>query len=158
MKTSLEATIEQIENSYHKILRLYRSVPVTDLLEPTFANGWSVKDLLAHLAAWDWRCAGLLDQAHESDMPLMAMPDIDALNQEIYQERQEWGWEDVDNDFREAHQALLESIQALPPERLKDEIIQEAIAEETWQHYEEHLPQLQQWHKRVMSSQQRARR
>lgn len=142
---NLETIIEKIDNSYDKILKLYRSVPVTDLLEPTLPNGWAIKDMLAHIAAWEWRCAGLLSQARETDMPLRANPDVDALNQEIYQDRQAWHWEDVELDLRESHQALIEAIRDLPPERLNDTIIQETIAEETWQHYEEHLADLQQW-------------
>ncbi len=152
METLLESIFNHIDRGYKEILSLYRGVPPAALLLPTFPNGWSVKDLLAHLAAWEWRCAGLLAEAHKSDTPLKAMPDVDALNQEIYHERQEWDWEDVDHDFREAHEALLESILTLPAERLEDGIIQRTIAEETWQHYEEHLPQLRQWHTQVTTS------
>lgn len=151
METTLEATIEKIEKSYAQILRLYRSVPVTALLEPTLANGWSVKDTLAHIAAWEWRCASLLNAAHQTDVPLKAMPDIDALNREFYQERQEWSWAEVGDDFRQAHQALLAAIKELPPERLNDAIVQQAIAEETWEHYAEHVPHLERWHKQVGS-------
>ena len=152
METTLEATIEKIEKSYAQILRLYRSVPVTALIEPTLANGWSVKDTLAHIAAWEWRCASLLNAAHQTDVPLKAMPDVDALNREFYQERQEWSWAEVGDDFRQAHQALLAAIKELPPERLNDAIVQQAIAEETWEHYAEHLPHLERWHRRVTSS------
>ena len=150
-----EALINRIEASYDNILRLYRSVPVTALLEPVFANGWSVKDLLAHIAAWEWRCAGMLTQALESNMPFHGSPDVDALNEEILQERKEWNWEDVNSDFREAHQALITAIRALPPERLDDEVVQKTIAEETWDHYEEHLPGLEFWHREVVTNRQR---
>ncbi len=152
METTLEATIEKIEKSYAQILRLYRSVPVTALIEPILANGWSVKDTLAHIAAWEWRCASLLNAAHQTNVPLKAMPDVDALNREFYQERQEWSWAEVGEDFRQAHQALLAAIKELPPERLNDAIVQQTIAEETWEHYTEHLPHLERWHKRVASS------
>jgi len=152
METILEATIEKIEKSYAQILRLYRSVPVTALIEPILANGWSVKDTLAHIAAWEWRCASLLNAAHQTNVPLKAMPDVDALNREFYQERQEWSWAEVGEDFRQAHQALLAAIKELPPERLNDAIVQQAIAEETWEHYAEHLPDLERWHRRVASS------
>jgi hypothetical protein len=150
MEITADSIIEKIESDYTVMVRLYRSVPVTYLLEPTLPNGWSDKDTLAHIAAWEWRCASLLGEVYDTDTPLKAEPDVDALNDEIYQERREWNWEEVEDDFRRAHQALLKAIRDMPLARLKDDIVQESIAEETWEHYEEHLPDLQRWHKQVV--------
>lgn len=147
-----EIVLAKIAQGHNEIQRLYHSVPVAELLAPVLANGWSIKDLLAHIAAWEWRCAGLLNQAHDSDLPLRAMPDVDALNLEIYQERREWNWAAVENDFRAAHAALIAAIQAVPAARLADQLIQQTIAEETWLHYEEHLPQLREWQQVVMQN------
>jgi len=152
METSIEAIIDRIESSYAGLVRLYRSVPVTKVEEAALPNGWSVKDTLAHIAAWEWRCVSLLDASHHTDAPFEAQPDVDAMNHQFYEERKEWGWEEVENDFREAHQALHEAIRRLPAQRLKDSFIQESIAGETWEHYAEHLPELQEWHKRVASN------
>lgn len=149
MNSNAETIIEKIEGSYARLVRLYRSVPVTALIEPALLNGWSVKDMLAHIAAWEWRCASLLNESHQSDLPLKAKPDVDALNWESYQERQEWSWEEVEADFRQAHQTLLEAIRSLPAGRLNDKIVLRSIAEETWEHYEEHLRELERWHRRV---------
>lgn len=149
MSSNAEGLIEKIESSYARLIRLYRSVPVTELIEPALLNGWSVKDTLAHIAAWEWRCASLLNESHQSDLPLKAKPDVDALNRESYQERQEWSWEEVETDFRQAHQTLLEAVRTLPSGRVNDKIVQQSIAEETWEHYEEHLPELERWHKRI---------
>jgi hypothetical protein len=114
-----EAIIEKIEISYGAIAPDC-SAPVTALIESTLSNGWSVKDTLAHMAAWEWRCASLLNESHQTDALIKAIPDVDALNRESYQERQEWSWEEVETDFRQAHEALLAAIQALPPDRLED--------------------------------------
>lgn len=151
METTREALFEKIEHSYTQLLRLYRSVPVTALIEPTLANGWSVKDTLAHIATWEWRCASLLNEAHDTDGPLKAIPDVEALNREFYQEHQEWSWEEVETDFRQAHEMMLAAIRKLPRERLNSAVVQRTIAEETWEHYAEHLPDLERWHKQVVT-------
>ena len=153
MEITAEAIIDRIERGYADVVRLYRSVPVTKIGEANLSNGWSVKDMLAHLAAWEWRCASLLMESHTSNVPLKVEPDVEALNQEFYRERKEWDWEEVEHDFRAAHRALLEAIQSLPPDRLSSNFIQEAIAAETWEHYAEHLAELQNWHRRVASNQ-----
>lgn len=154
MGLSMEAIIQKIERDHADIVRLYQSVPVNTIEETILPNGWSVKDVIAHLAAWEWRCASLLEQSYTSDALLKADPDVDALNSEIYEERQAWDWEEVEYDFRAAHRALIGAIRELPPERLVASIIQETIAEETWQHYAEHLPELEYWHKNVLRQKQ----
>ena len=152
MEATTESIIAKIESSYSNILRLYQSVPVSVRTEPIPPRGWSVKDILGNIAAWEWRCALLLNEAHDTDALLKARPDVKGLDHEIYNERQTWGWEEIENDFHKAHQTLIEAIHKFPSERLKDPIVQATIAEDTWKHYELHLPYLQRWHKRVVSA------
>jgi hypothetical protein len=149
MSAAHEAIIEKIEKYYSDIIRLYRSVPVTKVVGHSLPNGWSVKDTLAHIAAWEWRCAALLEASHDTDGLLQANPDVAALNAEFYEERKEWSWEEVEYDFRTAHQTLLAAIRRLPEERIVKAAVQETIASETWEHYTEHLQELQRWHKQV---------
>lgn len=154
-RTPNEGIVEKIEESYTDLVRLYRIAPVSWLVDPVLPNGWSVKDIVAHLAAWEWRCAALLEQADVSNAPLQAEPDVDALNQETFEERRLWGWEEVDDDARAAHRALLKAIKKMPTERLKDPVVYNAIAAETWEHYVEHLPAVQIWHQTLPTVQSR---
>jgi hypothetical protein len=149
METSVETTIDRIEASYTKIVQLCRDITIENRLAPALPNGWSVKDTLAHLAAWDARCAALLSEGRDSNAPLKASPDVEALNDEFFKERRGWSWEEVETEFRASHKALLEAVRALPPDRLKDSFVQDSIAEETWRHYEEHLPDLEAWQARL---------
>jgi hypothetical protein len=142
----VDIVAEKIEDSYTDLMRLIRSMPVAKILEPALSSGRSAKDIVAHLAAWEWRCAFLLEQVDVSNAPLLAEPDIEALNQEVYEERKAWSWEEVEDDARSAHRALLKAIYALPAERIADPIVYDAIALETWHHYQKHLPELQAWH------------
>lgn len=147
-----EKIISQIEGSYEHILGLCRDAAEEALVEPVLPNGWSVKDTIAHLAAWDWRCAELLSVSHDTDAPLKAAPAVNALNDEIYHERHDWSWEEVEGDFRGAKRALIKAIKKLPPERLADAIVQKTIIAETCEHHREHLPALEQWHSRLVAS------
>ena len=140
-----DAIIEKIEESYADIVRIVRNAPVAKIVEPSLSNGWSVKDIIAHLAAWEWRCAFVLEESHASNAPLQAEPDVEALNLEILEERKDWGWEEVEDDARAAHRALLRTVRGLPLHRLSDPIVYQAIAVETWKHYNEHLPDLRTW-------------
>ena len=151
-KTIAETIIEEIEGCHETILRLCQDVPLAALTAPVLANGWSVKDTLAHIAAWDWRCALLLGESFHTNTPLKAHPDVDALNLEIYEERRDWSWAEVEIDFQGARRALLRAIRELPADRLEDAVIRESIAEETCEHYQQHIPELEQWRAQLVDS------
>lgn len=140
-----EALIAAIESKYADLVRLYQHIPPAKLSEPSLSNAWSVKDLVAHIAAWEWRCAALLAAAHDTDAPLLAQPAVDALNREIYLERVNWAWAEVKYDAAQAHQSLLTVIDQFPAERLNREIVIATISQETLEHYSEHLAELQRW-------------
>jgi hypothetical protein len=149
---TVEAVLDRIEEHYADLRRLYRRVPVTQLVEPDLPNGWSVKDLVTHLAAWEWRCALLLEQLDgPSNAPLQAEPDVEALNQEVFEERKSWGWDEVEDDARAAHRALVKAIRQLSSEQCNDPIVYETIAADTWEHYGAHLADLRSWHRAVQT-------
>ena len=150
MDLVVDTLIEKIERGHADIVRLYQSVPVYSLEETFFSNGWSVKDVVTHLAAWEWRCASILDESHNTNAFLKAEPDVDALNHEFHEERHQWDWEEVEYDFRAAHRALFDAIRKFPPERLIDDIVQQTIAVDTWEHYAKHLSDLEHWHNEVI--------
>lgn len=150
MQTTSEIIIRRVEAGYTEILALCQNVPGPALIEPSLPNDCSMKDTVAHIAAWIWRCSALLEAAHSSDGPLKAQPDVDGLNREFYQERREWSWSDVEADFRQAHLALLTAIHQLPPKRLENVLVQRTIAGNTWEHYAEHWPDLKRCYDQVV--------
>ena len=143
MNIIAEATIQKVEHCYTQLLDLYHGVSEHDLTTPILAEGWSVKDTLAQIAAWEWHCAGLLKAARDTNGPLWATPDVDGLNREIYQERRHWSWARIRVDSRQAHRALLRAIRQLPSHRLADDLVQRTIARETWEHYAKYTPLLE---------------
>ncbi len=150
MEPIAEAIIQDVERCYETISGLCREAPDAALTAPAMPNGWSVKDTVTHIAAWDWRCAALLNESYDTNTPLKARPDVDALNDEIYQEHKHWSWAEVRRDFREANRALISAIRSLPPERLQDAVIQQSISEETCEHYHQHIPELKKWHQETV--------
>ena len=133
----------QVEGHYLKILNSCEQYPVADLTVPTLPNGWSVKDALALVAAWTWRCAALLNQARDSDQLLQGKPDVPGLTDEFHQERCNWCWSEVKTDFLLAQQALLEAIAYLPPTRLQDSLIQRTLSQEIWERHAQYIPYLE---------------
>lgn len=141
----------KIKASHLQFVRLYHSVPVTKVIEPSLPSGESVKDILTKIAAWEEQGAqALMEMAAQIAPPTLAVErDAYVSSRAFYEERKSWDWEEVELDFRAAHDALLEAIQGLSPDMLNCEPIQETIGRHSWQLYEYYLPDLKRWHQQI---------
>jgi hypothetical protein len=77
--------------------------------------GWSVKDILAHLIAWqqmnlDWYATGLRGETPEIPRP----GDIRKLNDRIYRKHRRRSLKAVLADYHAFHQKMLELIEEVP--------------------------------------------
>ena len=117
---------------------------------------WSVKDIVAHIAEWDRRLISWLDEIQRGTLPREAhdWSDADRMNEEIFQENKDKPLDVVMSDFRLAHQAAMDAVSRIPDEMLEnpprfeeqpDFSLQQLIAWETWEHYEEHGEVIAEW-------------
>lgn len=146
--TTTQELMDELAAGRQEISTLYQSLPVSALEMPELSNGWSVKDLLAHLAAWEQHAASALASAAADDAPLLEDFDVDAMNEEFYRQRLDWSWEEVEAEFQAAFHAVRQAIADLPPARLESQAVQRTIRADTVEHYAEHLPDLRRWHRR----------
>ena len=120
--------------------------------------GWSIKDILAHIASWHHRLLIWLGAAVHNEEPDISGPDsvedMDALNAQFYQENKPRPLDEVLADFRATYQQINDRIQAIPEEYLINphrfpwsdgEPLWQLVAGDTYEHYQEHLAQIQEW-------------
>ena len=128
---------------------------------PGADGGWSVKDLVAHVAAWEQGIAALLQ--HEPRFQAMgiedytATMDIDTVNRRLYELHRDRPSSEVLAMAHEAHERALAVLATLGDEDLEqpyrefsdddrpdaNEPIINWIAGDTYEHYQEHLPAVQ---------------
>src|SRR6266700_5007098 len=119
---------------------------------------WSIKDVLAHIASWHHRLLTWLGAAIRNEEPTISGPDnvedMDALNAQFYQENKSRPLDEVLADFLTTHQQIMDIVQAMPeddlmsPQRFawsQGKPLWHLIAGDTFEHYEEHLAQIQEW-------------
>ncbi len=80
-------------------------------------DDWSVKDLIAHCAAWKDRLARNVSIALEGLTPTRS-EDVDQDNQEIFYEYNERSWEEILAYSEQAKSTLIEAIQSVSDEDL----------------------------------------
>ncbi len=122
------------------------------LTEPAMANGWSVKDVLAHITAWEAELIRALVQIAGGQKPrLSAGPDYDKMNAEIYAEQKDRPLDLVLGDFRTILPQILRRLEPFTDGDLnnqnrypwrKGRPLLNLVAETTYIHYGEHYPDL----------------
>jgi len=94
-----------------------------DMTRPGAVGEWSVKDVIAHLMAWEqlflgWYEAGLQGRIPETTPVGMSKKAIDTLNQKIFVEYRECSLNEILAEFHDSHQQVLAVVQAIPEEDL----------------------------------------
>jgi len=86
-------------------------------------GGWSVKDILAHLAEWqqmnlNWYAAGLRGESPELPAPRLTWREIPRLNQMIYRKHHRRSLQAVLHDYRSNHDRIVALIKTLSDSEL----------------------------------------
>jgi hypothetical protein len=153
-KDELVANIERGWNDFGAFLQ-----PLTDeqLTRPTDAAGWTAKDHLIHIAAWEDSVNALLQglARHEYmgiDEAMWESGDVDQINAVIQQRFKDMSLEEVWKTLGDVHQQLMEKIHAMSDDDLKrpyrtfqptstrEAPIINWIIGNTYEHYAEHTP------------------
>jgi len=151
---------ELIESGYTLFLMLLAELDDGQLTEPGILGKWSVKDILAHILIHEQRMLQWVTQRLRGKHPVLpqpyAMPDdeLDILNEHIYQDNQHRKLDEILRDFHRTHAESLRLVETateediLDPRRLQlhgGEPLWEAIAANTFWHYEEHSQDIRAW-------------
>jgi hypothetical protein len=125
-------------------------------------EGWSVKDIVAHVAWYENEAAGILrGHALASESPendkIWEMP-TDERNNAIYQQNRDLSVDEALAMEREAYRAFLSEAQKLVEEDLNDATRYrgmpadwapwEVVASNTFEHYPDHVAEVRAWQER----------
>ena len=104
-------------------------------------DGWSLKDVITHIAAWQRYSSGRLASlgCGEQDP---GPPETDAFNEQAREDALRHSWPDVRADAESVHDAFVATIESLSQEALTkdDGLAAFVITVNGVEHYEEHLP------------------
>jgi hypothetical protein len=113
---------------------------------------WSVKDILAHMAAWLREGATALESLarSEADTPGgTESGDVDARNARFVEQRRGASVVEVETELYLAREALVQAMRSLPPERFAEgEAARDIVYEEGIDHFGEHAQQIFEWKER----------
>ncbi len=148
--------IEQIKQSRALIDDAIAGLTPDQMLRPGVIGLWSVKDMLAHLAAWQ---SELITALSRLDTPkvtpeIVKIEDIYAWNDDTYHANAPRPLDIVLEDFQGVHKHLLKMVQDMPEKDLNDvrkfewmegEPLWYLLAENGFWHEQEHAAQIAAW-------------
>jgi hypothetical protein len=111
-----ENILRRINQSHARLEALYEELDAEALSRPG-PEGWSLKDHLAHIAAWDGSLLGLLRGGGRLAAmgldPAAGEPELDALNETVYERYRGEPAEAVLAFARETHEQVLATVGAM---------------------------------------------
>ncbi|HEX9131557.1 MAG TPA: ClbS/DfsB family four-helix bundle protein [Ktedonobacteraceae bacterium] len=150
--------LNEMRTHYAALEEILAPLDRTQMTTAGVISDWSIKDMLAHIASWHHRLLAWLHAAIRNEEPAISGPDsveeMDALNAQFFQENKSRSLTEVLTDFRTTHQQIMDIIQAMSEEELinpdrfawaQGEPLWQVIAGDTYEHYQEHLKQIQEW-------------
>ena len=128
-----------------------------ELAQPGVVEGWSVKDLLGHIAFWSQRAAESLQliaagRSDEINFPADVAA-VDEWNERERRLRQDRPLPDVREEWLESFQRAMQALADFPAEKLEEKAKGQTVlrwfAIDTYEHFREHLAHLNAWRREL---------
>lgn len=152
--------LSDMRDGYAALEALLAPLDEQQLTAATKEGEWSVKDHIAHLATWQRQTFNMLQAVKDN----VELPDPtpgmteEEENDMFYRQNRNLSLQQVQDDFRSSFQQLLEAVQSMTDEQLtrpiswlNDRPIWLWIDGNTYSHYAEHTPWIQEELARVSS-------
>ncbi len=157
-KTTLLNTIQTERLHFESLIA---PLSETQLTTATLEGQWSIKDLLIHIAVWEQLCTRWLEEFLRGETPHPEDILTGPVNDRIYRENRNRSLQEAQEVFRQAHQQFLQQVtvltQALTTEDLNTphrfawaemwpgHSLLGVIANNSYEHYQEHAQQIRRW-------------
>lgn len=157
--TNKQELLNEIETAHQDMMRLLAAMSDDELTAPTLDGGWSPKDALSHILAWekmamDWLTRSVQGEHVQRFIPGFLYdteaerePTMERLNTFLFERDQNRPLADVLQDFRATHKAFFELVAQTDEQDIFDphrfawrngSPALDMIAANTIDHYREH--------------------
>ena len=139
--SSSRAMIEKIQHGYLSLRAVLETLP-TERFDEKLASGWTLKDVLAHLAGWEEICLDRVARLRAGEWKRYGDADTDAKNEEIVAASRSASVPDLLKRWADAHAKVVGLVGSLTDDELADERFVTAITADTSGHYPDHFKDL----------------
>jgi uncharacterized protein (TIGR03083 family) len=152
-----ETMLRMVREGREELVTLLAAFDEAQMTEPHPPDGWSIKDVIAHIAFWENYALKRFRETSRGEKPKMlgqiSEEEINRINQEALEAGRARTLNEVEADFQRAHQELLDELAAMP--ETQDDawwavwpapnVPWLLIQYNTYDHYEEHVTAMREW-------------
>jgi hypothetical protein len=145
-----EALIKDLGGEYESLYGILMTLSDADKMRPML-DTWSVKDILAHVAAWLREGAGALERLARGERAALESldDDVDARNARFVEQWRDASVSEVQTELHLAKDAFVGAMRAVPEERFAEgKAARRIVYEEGIDHFNEHGRQIWNWRER----------
>ncbi len=163
--TTKQELLRRIRERHADMEELLSSLSPAQMRAPELDGGWSVKDSLAHIAAWEKILPTIVGKYQRGETVVLWAPgfeidgdngqaQMDRYNAHLFEQNRERALADVLDDFRETFMQIVALIESLSEAEIFDDNFFPArkghallpfIVGDTYEHYDEHLGWIRAW-------------
>jgi hypothetical protein len=152
--------IQTIESAWENLQESLDGLTEEQMHQPGVVGEWTIKDILAHITAWQTRLISTLFKVEKGFTPdtTEAGKTVDQMNEKFYQEMKDRPFEQVWDDLDSSYHQLLGRLEGwkekdlFDPKRFKwmnGEPFAVYVAGDSYEHYDEHAAQIRDWRKTI---------
>ena len=156
--------IQKIESEWNNLQASLDGLTEEQMHRPGVVGEWTIKDILAHLTAWQTRLITTLFKAEKGFTPdtTESGQTVDQMNAKFYREMKDRSFDQVWDDLDSSYHQLLSRLAGwkekdlFDPGRfkwMKGEPFAAYIAGDSYEHYAEHAAQIREWRKTISNEQ-----
>ena len=144
--------LRRIERAWADLKASYTGLSAEQLTEPGVTEGWSVRDILAHVTTWEEEALKYLPLILEGGTPprySVTYGGIDAFNAAMTAQKARWSLPEVLARLDDVHRRLVALVQAAPEaELVRDTRFRRRLRLDTYSHYPKHAEAIRTWRSR----------
>ena len=148
-----QQVLKKIERAWAAFKESFAGLTDEPLLEAGVTEGWSVKDILAHVTSWEDETLKHLPTILKGTRPprySALYGGIDAYNALMTENKRGLSLSEIVRQLDETHLRLIEYVQSAPEEQLaSDTRFRRRLRLDTYGHYPLHAQAIREWRERA---------
>ena len=158
-----KADIErELLHAWQELASAVDSFSEAEMEQAGVIEGWSVKDLLGHIAFWAYKAAADLQAVVGGRPEEVATPGsekaVDEWNERERQSRAGRPLAEIREEWLESFQKAMDALAAFPADRLQEKVkgatVLDRFAGDTYGHYREHFGDLSAWRRELETTEE----
>jgi hypothetical protein len=145
---SRDQLIRQADSDFDELLSSFEGLSEEQMLQAWF-DGWSVRDILAHVSGWHREMTPVLERIAKGERPVpegVSYDDADAWNAKFAAAHKDTTPAAMVEELKASEEAFLAAAKTVPEERFEEGRAAHRILNGTGAgHYREHIGPIREW-------------